>query len=473
MEKKMRRKQQMISGSAVTYLFWVFIFFLSFPAAGLAGNQELERKLTVQEAIRVALDENHEVRAQRNARDARQKDVGIARSYLLPRVSVEERYLRTTNPGWAFMSKLNQERITQQDFAPDLLNHPDAVNDYQSSLTVEQPLFIKKAFVGLAMSKTEAVAMDEEWKRKREEIAFQVVRAAFMISSARRYVLAVAAGVADAREHLRVAELRYKNGLGQYADVLRASTALTEARQRQTVAEKNVILAKRGMGLLLASGEPVDVDDGTVAVLPLHEISIYIKAAESRSDLKAAVLREENARQNIKMAEAGYYPYVGVGGTYQLNDHSEPFGSEGKNWQVMAFLRWDLFDGTKREYERAKANHLASQASEQVAAMKKGVAFRIHEAYLNVIEARQNTELTREALKTAIEGARLLAVRYKNGLSSLADLLSSQASLEQARAGVVERENAYNIAVATLSYESGIILQDLKIEENSERMGIR
>jgi len=130
----------------------------------------------------------------------------------------------------------------------------------------------------------------------------------------------------------------------------------------------------------------------------------------------------------------------------------------------MAFLRCDLFDGTKREYERAKATHLAAQAREQTAAMKKGVSYRIHEAYLNVEEARKNTELARETLKTAEEGARLLRIRYENGFSPLADLLSTQSSLEQARAGLVERRNDYQVALAKLSFESGLILADLNID---------
>jgi outer membrane protein TolC len=221
-------------------------------------------------------------------------------------------------------------------------------------------------------------------------------------------------------------------------------------------------LAKRGLGLLLASNETIDVDDPSIN-LQLKDISFYTNAAESRSDLKAAGVRQDNSELTNSKSEAAYYPYVGVGGTYQFNDHDEPLGSEGENWQVMAFLRWDLFDGTKREYERAKAQHLASQAQEYLSAMKKNVSYKIYESYMNAEEASKNIELSREALKTAEEGARLLTLRYENGLCSLADLLNVQTSLEQARAGLVDHDNAYKIAVAALSYESGTILQDLQI----------
>ncbi|PKN18877.1 MAG: hypothetical protein CVU71_08770 [Deltaproteobacteria bacterium HGW-Deltaproteobacteria-6] len=442
----------------------LFLYFVLLIPSVLAQGQTEERRMTVVEAVKTALQDNHEIKVLQSAAHARESDIGIARSYLLPRISFEERYLRTTNPSYAFMSRLNQERIEQQDFNPELLNHPDAINDFQSSLTVEQPLFVKKAYVGMDMSRTEARAKEKELLRKREEIAFHVVKACLMLGSSKEYARAVELGVKDARENKRVADLRYQNGLVQYADSLRASTALMDARQKMNVVDKNVSLAKRGLGLLLATTESIDVVD-SAANLPLNILSVYVKAAESRSDLQAMQLRHENAEQNIRMAEAAYFPNIGVGGTYQLNDHRQPFGSDGKSWQMTAFLRWDLFDGTKREYERTKAKHLAAVVREQVSAMKKGVSYRIYEAYMNVEEARKNTALALESLKTAEEGARLLKVRYENGFSSLAELLNAQESLEQARAGLVERENNYKMAVATLSFESGTILKDLNLEK--------
>jgi outer membrane protein TolC len=434
-----------------------------FPHNGRTEDPDAHARTTVAEAVGIALRENHEIKAMRSASAAQREDIGIARSYLLPKIFLEERYLRTNNPGYAFMSRLNQQRIEASDFNPDTLNHPEAINDFQSSITIEQPIFMKKALVGLEMSRNESRAKNEELKRKEEEVAFQVVKVCLNIASAKEYVRVAGLGVTDAEEHLRVAALRHKNDLGQYADVLRATTALTEARQKLNVAHKNVNLARRGLGVMLAIADSPDVD-GPFPEMALNDLSFYNKKAETRSDLQALALRSKNARQNIRAAEAGYFPYFGVGGTYQLDDHSRPFGAEGKSWQAMAFVRWELFDGAKREYERAKARHLELQSREYLSAMKKGISFRIYEAYLNVEEAQKNIELARDMLKTAEEGARLLKLRYENGLSSLGDLLNTQTSLEQARAGLVDRLNAHRTAMIALSFESGTLLPDLNIE---------
>ena len=84
-----------------------------------------------------------------------------------------------------------------------------------------------------------------------------------------------------------------------------------------------------------------------------------------------------------------------------------------------------------------------------------------------VIEAHhERAGLARQALETAQEGARILQLRYENGLTSLGELLNVQTTLELARAGVVEKNNAYKTALAVLSFESGILLKDLNIDDN-------
>lgn len=444
-------------------LLWAALTLLVPPIAP-ALDAEAGRKLGLADAVRMALENNHEVLALKEGLYAREKDVGVARSPLLPRVWLEERYLRTTTPGYAFMSRLNQERITTGDFDPGLLNDPDPIGDFQTTVAVEQPLFLQSALIGFSMSRKEAQAAAVDLKTKKEETAFSVTRAYLMVQSARELVRASAKGIEEAQENARLASLRHKNGLAQYADTLRTATALMESRQRANSARKDLALARESLGLLTAAGERVDAAEGPV-VLPFRDFDHYTGTALGRSDLKAASLRTEIARKGVSLAEAGYLPTVGVGAAYQRDDRDTPFGSEGKSWQASAFLRWDLFDGTKREYQRAKAKHLANQAEQSLQAMKQGISYRIREAWLNAEEARMNSELARQALATAEESTRLIRLRYENGLAPLADLLSAQASLEQARAGVVERENAFGTAAATLSFEGGTMLEDLGVGE--------
>jgi outer membrane protein TolC len=131
----------------------------------------------------------------------------------------------------------------------------------------------------------------------------------------------------------------------------------------------------------------------------------------------------------------------------------------------MAFLRWNLFDGARKEYERAKAKHQAAAIEEQLEGLKKTVSFNIYEAYLGVEEAKKKVELAESALKTAEEGRRLVKRRYENSLSPLVDLLDAQLNLDRARANLTVSKNEYHLALARLNFASGTILQDLEVKE--------
>jgi len=155
---------------------------------------------------------------------------------------------------------------------------------------------------------------------------------------------------------------------------------------------------------------------------------------------------------------------VGVGGSYQFNDHRRLFGTEGESWNLNAFLRWDLFDGAGREYERSKAHYQMAEAQEYLSGLRKQVSFKVYESYLAVESTKKNLELSGAALTTAEEGKKLVKSRYENSLAPIVDLLDTQLYLDRARADHVARENEYRLAIIKLCYESGSILKELKIE---------
>ena len=439
----------------------VTVFLLLHATSATAGDAEAGLSLT--DAVRNALENNYEIRAFKNALAVSNEDIGVARSFLLPKLNFEELFMSTTNPTYAFMAKLNQERFSQADFAINSLNSPSAINDFQTSLSFEQPLFSKKAYVGIKMARLEHTAKNEEYMRKREDIAFKVTQAYLTLVMAGQQVAMAEKTLEDTREHLRIAELRFKNGLGLFSDTLRASTAVTAAEQQLISMRKNLAIARRYISLLLGMQETVDVA-GVYPEIPVRDMEYYKNAALSRKDIKSMEAMHEKEKNSIALSEAAYWPTLGVGGSYQLNDQRYPLGSEGSSWIVTAFLRWELFDGTKREHELAQARYRTAEAEERLKGLIDTVSFKVYESYLGIDEAKKNLELSQSELKTAEEGKRLVKIRYENSFSPLVDLMDAQVSLDQARTNLVVKENEYRVAVANLCYESGTILKDLNIE---------
>lgn len=426
-----------------------------------ASGEEAEERLSLREAVLESLRQNNYIRAGTWSVESKRDEKGIATSALLPKVTFEERFTRTNNPTYAFMSKLNQERFSQEDFAIGSLNDPDEINNYQTMVMVEQPVFVKKAYVARDMADRAVVTSEFELRRTKERVVFDLFRAYVGIMVAKEFEEVAHKGLDDAREHLRIAEVRSDSGLGLYSDVLRASVAVAQAERAVVTAEKELKVAKRMFGVLMGKSEPFDIVDNGLPAITLAAIDEYREASLSRADLKAMELRRDNAGAAVRLADADYFPSIGVGGSYQFDDHGAPFGSEGESWQVMAFLRVNIFDGLQREYSRSRAIQQEREAGEYLAGLRKQIDFEIYEAYYSVLEAEKKYALAETAETAAGESARHVSRRYENSLAPLVSLLDAQTALDKSRADVVAMRGEYLIALARLEFVSGRMLRVL------------
>ena len=67
-----------------------------------------------------------------------------ARAGYWPKVDLLESWQRGNQPVFVFSSLLAQRQFTAANFALDALNHPEALDNFRSAVTVEQPLFDRR-----------------------------------------------------------------------------------------------------------------------------------------------------------------------------------------------------------------------------------------------------------------------------------------------------------------------------------------
>ncbi len=415
--------------------------------------------VTLRQAIEEALKNNPLLQASKWQVVASEQKAKETTFQYLPKLSFEERYLRTDNPTYAFMAKLNQQRFTLQDFQIQRLNSPDAQDDFQTSISIQQPLFVPRLIYGIKATRRAAEAAQIEHHRRKEQIVKETIKAYLRVQTAKAYLRAAQKGLEDAKENLRIATLVYEKGLGLLSDKLRASAAVKDAERRVNLAEKNLALAKRALALMMGRKEPVDADDKKIE-FQVMDIEYYENLYLNRADLRALRKKAEAAEAALKMQKATFWPELGVGATYQWNDHETPFGSEGDSYMIMAFLRWNIFDPTiwpRKNKAEAELNSVRKAIEGQTLKAR----FELQRAYLNVKEKEKALELSKAELASAEEALRLVRLRYKNSLSPLVDLLNAEVATEAARARVVQAESEYHEAVVELYYQAGILLKEL------------
>ena len=439
----------------------LFILFSNITIPVFAVEQ-----ISFQDAVKVAFENNNELLALKSSLMASNEDIAIVRSNLLPKLRFDEVFINTNNPALVFGLKLNQRTLSTADIlgSPRSETNPAPLNSFITAITLEQPIFVRQVNVGISMAKKEFESQKYSYCRKKEEVTFKVAQAYLAVDQEKNLVVVAQKAVKEAEEILNAAQIMYGNKKCHYSDILRASTVLTDSRQKLISAQKNLEVSKRALGLALGKQESFDIQQIDFLRFCLKSSTYYNDISAVRNDVKAIELKYENAKNNIKLAETDYFPTIGTLGSYQFYDDSAPFGGDGHNYIAAGFLKWYAFDGLKAKHEKRKAQNQVTEAYETLEGFKKQVSYQVYEAYLGVEEAKQNLELSSEELKTSEEGRMNVFQRYKDSQLTLIDLLDTQSILNQTRVEAVYNDNKYKNALVNLCFESGTITKDLNIE---------
>ena len=431
---------------------------LLFPCAAPGGGTPVD----FPEAMARAMKNNPFLKAAGEEWAAAKMDAKVARGYYLPSLTFEERFVRTNVPAEVFAFKINQERLLLSDFASvDNFNKPPPINEYLSTFTVEQTLFAPKVYLGYRMAGREAAAKGLELRRMMEEVAHRVLSAYLDTLTAKEYVRVAIQGREDAQEHHRIAEAKERSGMGLSSDVLRAKVSFAAAESGMVSAENRLALAQQGLALAMGETGGTGVDAaGVLPSLPEEgPLPDRIAAAlAGRLDLRAFSLRVENAAANVDAQRSDYLPTVGLTGAWQTDGQDGVFSPDNRSWKVGVGLRWNLFDGLRREAEVARASAESGKAKAYYRGAQDQAAYQVTRAFLGVKDAGRRVEIARSATAAAEEGKRLIQSRYENQLARIVDLLDAQAALNTARADLVKAENDLRQSRAELLFASGTLL---------------
>ena len=442
-----------LSGAA---LFLLLTLLAAFPVP-VDGMDRVD----FPQAVARALRGNPSLAAAGYGYAAARQDVETARGYYLPGLTFGSRFVRTNLPAEVFALTLNQGQLTAADFQNvNNFNNPPPRNDFITTFTLEQPLFVPRVYLGHKMARAEAEAKGLEFSRAEEETVYQVLTAYLNVLTAKSYAAVAEQALSDAREHLRTAEALERAGMGLASDVLRAKVFVASAEAGKVTAENALEVAQRSLSLVLGEqgAGPVDVSGPPPEFPDAGSLEELQASAARRADLRAVSMRVENAGYNEELRKSEYLPTLGLRGAYQLDAESGPFAVDNRSWMVGVGLSWNIFDGLRRESGVSRAASERRQAEEYSRGARDQAAFQVAQAYLGVREAQRRAEIARAAVAVAEEGVRLIRSRYENQLSRLLDVLDAQAALNQARADAVKAENDVRQSRARRMYVTGTLL---------------
>ena len=391
---------------------------------------------------------------------------------ILPAVRLEGGYVRTSEPLSAFGTLLRQRAVTPAAFEPSSLNYPAAINNVNSALVIEQPIFNPDALLGrrAAARGSAAARASEEWTRSGTRLA--VVRAYFGAVLATEQIGTLTDAARAAAAHARQAESMHKNGLVTRSDALLASVRAGEVALQLVAARQAAALAHARLAVLL--GAPADSAFMLPAQLPdtaaIARLTFPIDSpalVPERADVRAANLRVAAASADEQRATALFLPRVNSFGRLEWNTAGSPFGGS-EAWTAGIMVSWPLISGGAVLAERQGAHARRGVAAAAAEALLAQEALERQEAANALVVARARMTITGRAVGQSAEAHRIVARRYEGGLASVVELFDAAAEETAVRLGFAEARYQAIVAMAEGRRAAGLGIEVLTRLESME-----
>jgi TolC family type I secretion outer membrane protein len=427
-------------------------------AASLAAAQAPPSALTLEAAMQAAAAKNPRLSAARSRQAAADERVSQARAGLWPRLDVSEGVNRTTNPMWAFGTKLNQESIRAEDFDPQRLNDPDPITNYAGMLSLRWSLYDRgQTWASLDQARFGARAAEAAWQRTRQQVLAETVQAycGLQLACARRDLAETS--LATARQHLRLAESHLRHGQAVKSDVLRTQVRVAEIEQQRLVAESRASTAAAGLNAVM--GQPVDA--GLQPGTPLGRGASLDGALEDwearalvqRPELQQLSLALQAAQAEVGKTRAAHRPSLDLLGSYEVN--TEDFGDTASNYTLGAMVQLNLFAGGGLAARTREAQALLAELQALEQDLRQQVRVQTREAFFEARAADQRITAAAAAVDQAQEALRIVGSRYGSGLVTVVDLLDAELALHQARTRHLQAVYDLKAAAASLLLAAG------------------
>jgi len=275
---------------------------------------------------------------------------------------------------------------------------------------------------------------------------YDVVRAHELVRVAIEAVAQAGIGLGYARD-------RERAGTATRADVLLAELAVSTARRRELAARDTLSLTSAALGRLVGANAAVDADLPTTpepAPLALSDsgvLTVAPAAAPAVAQTQALVSATAAA---VRASRSQYLPTIAVGAGYNWANESRVPGALRSGWIVAFTTSFPLFNGFLRESAVSQAEVAAEVATATAADTKRLARAQAQQLLGRLHVAEQDITLTREAVRLGREELRVIQARYRAGIATILDVLTSQTALTQAELDLVSAQFTYQVARASL-----------------------
>jgi multidrug efflux system outer membrane protein len=262
------------------------------------------------------------------------------------------------------------------------------------------------------------------------------------------------------RESQRLQRMRYDAGEASQLELRQVEAETLAAQALLPILEQQLAQEENALAVLLGRS-PRAVMEGTVergvalealALPPAVPAGLPSDLLQRRPDIRQAEQQLIAANARIGVARAAYYPSISLTGMFGFESEklADLFSAPARIWQFSAGAAQTIFDAGRIG---AQVDIATARREQQLASYQGTVQNAFREVKDALIASRKTADRTtteQDRVKALRDAYRLANLSYRNGESSLLDVLDSERGLLQAELDQVQALRGQLSATADL-----------------------
>jgi outer membrane protein TolC len=432
---------------------WILVGACAFALASAAIGQEPaspERNLTLQEAVALALRQNHGLRASSYGVAAERQQKRMAESSYFPTINNDSNLLHITDlqrievPAGAFGVIPGGTPIP----ASNLFLTQGTQTFETSGTMLAQPITqLIKIHEANKIAAAEVKSSEASFKKASTDVVFKVHELYYRVLTTQLQRDAAELQITSGSEDLNENTEEVKNG--SLLEVARVESQASLLEAKETLLTTDMQISDLIFQLNDLLGLPLDTKlklDPNVDVrvdLPPREQALQT-ALNDNPEIKEATQAVSKAQAAHGAAKDEYIPDVSAFARYSYQNglpfFDRNFGTFGIHFS------YDLFDAGKRRALIRERRDEVSEAEENLRRTQDEIEVRVKMIYNRLEVTRAMVEVRREYLAVKLESARLAEDQFKQGITLTSQRDASRAQAIKARAGLLDASLAYLLA---------------------------
>ncbi len=430
------------------------------------------KRLTLDEAIEIALQNNAETRIAMMEIKKAEARVDEAFGYALPTVNLSANFMHYIekpviffpdfeamlgNSTYEILFKENVLPRDESKFRPMGLTEMSffLTNSFETKLEASQILFNSAVFKGIGASKIYLNLSREALKGTAANTIVSVKRAFYGVLLTQEMLKIMNASLEYSREFFEYLQANYDQGFVSEFDLLRAQVQVENLRPAVMQLENGLNDAKNGLKILLGLKQNEEIEvEGEIVYNPKsmsNESELIVQALNKNYDLKTFEVKRQIDEEMIELDRSEYWPTIAAFGSYSIAGQSDEFDFMNYNTGVVGLsFSMNLFNGMRTNEKVQQAEILVQQTDEQLKQMKEFVKTQVKSKTGDINRTQSLIEAQERNVTMAQRAYEIANIKFREGTGTQLDIQNAELALRQAKTNKLQTTYEYVMAVSEL-----------------------